>query len=183
MDVETFKNQMQVFGERWGTQQQGNKWRINMNKNGLREEIIKLQSKSVPFYDIFLKPSLIGKNYLLFKYPLWRSEKFKEPKLIGMLQSSEIDFENFKYCYLTANSDSMLISENIVYYSARDALRLKHRYPFVTEEYRENQKKSFLEEYFSNTIWIGCYALDLSYLIGNSGSVFMNWNSNPFQKN
>lgn len=191
MDVKAFKDQTKALGVKWGTPYgyRGllketaipNKWRINISDNGLEQEIIKLQSKSVPLNEIFLKPKLIGETYLMYKrYNLRAGNEWVS--LYGILQSSEIDFEDFQYCYLVTNdSDDILISEGRIDYSEK--INWKHRNPEVTEEYKEKQKIAFLEEFFRGKIWQGCYALDLSYLIGESGSVFMNWNSNPFQKN
>ena len=101
-------------------------------------------------------------------------------KLIGILQSSEIDFDDFQYCYLVADeSGSILIGDGKINFSHKP--NWKDKYPVVTEEYKKNQKIAFLQEYFRGKIWKGCYALDLSYLIGESGSVFMNWDSNPWE--
>ncbi len=110
MNTEDFKNQIGVLGDMWGTPHRGlftdipNKWDIDIYQNGLKEEIIKLQSKSVPINEIFLKPNLIGKNYLIYK-----------------------------------------------------------------------------DRYLRGKCWKGCLVLDLSYLIGDLGFIFRNWNSNALE--
>lgn len=189
MNTDYFKNQIEALGDMWGTPHRGlfttihNKWDIDIYKNGLKEELIKFQSKSVPINEIFLKPNLIGKNYLIYKKRNLRDfGGYKQPsfKMIGLLQSSEIDFDDFQYCYLVADeSGSILIGENRINFSNKP--NRKDKFPEVTEEYKEKQRIAFLEEFFRGKIWKGCYALDLSYLIGESGSVFMNWNSNPLE--
>jgi hypothetical protein len=188
MNMEDFQKQLKALGEKWGTPYRGlftavsDKWWIDIYKNGLKEEIKKLESKSVPFYEIFLKPRLIGKTYLIYQnvYPA----PHRLYTLIGLLQSSKIDFDNFQYCYLVADDmGDMLIGESGINFSNKP--NLKGKYPVVTEEYKENQKKSFLDEVFVGKIWTqskgGLTALDVSYLIGNSDSIFMNWDSNPLE--
>ena len=185
MNTEHFKNQIEALGDKWGTPHRGffsppihPKWDIDIYKNGLREEITKFQSKSVPINEIFLKPNLIGKNYLIYKVRYVRAgnERAEILKLVGMLQSSEIDFDDFQYCYLVADeSGSILIGEGRINYSHKP--KLKRKYPVDNQE----ERISFLEEFFRGKIWKGCYALDLSYLIGDFKSIFMNWDSNPLE--
>ncbi len=186
MNLEDFQNQIRALGDNWGVLQRGlfttitNKWAIDIYENELKEELIKLQSKSVPINEIFLKPNLIGKNYLIYKVRYVFGERNEIPKLMGILQSSEIDFDDFQYCYLVADeSGSILIGDGKIQFSHKP--NWKGKYPVVTEEYKKNQKIAFLQEYFRGKIWKGCYALDLSYLIGESGLVFMNWDSNPWE--
>lgn len=192
MNTEHFKNQIEALGDKWGTPHRGffsppihPKWDIDIYKNGLREEITKFQSKSVPINEIFLKPNLIGKNYLIYKVRYVRAgnERAEILKLVGMLQSSEIDFDDFQYCYLVADeSGSILIGEGRINYSGKTSnIKWEYRYPEVKHNIKE--RIAFLEEFFRGKIWQGCYALDLSYLIGDFKSIFMNWDSNPFQKN
>lgn len=191
MNKEDFLNQVEALGEKWGTPQKSfiktadKRWDIDLHKNGLKEEVDKLESKSFPINEIFLKPALIGKSYLIynFKYYKMPNKSRKIIRLIGLLQSSEIDFNNFKYCYFVADDTSNItISRGRANVANNSSVVARYkRYPVVTEEYREKNNINFLNDVFRGKIWKGCYALDLSYLIGNSGSVFMNWDSNPLE--
>ena len=175
MNVNDFINQVEALGEMWGTQRKSlfnenpKKWDISFYKNGLKERVLDLQSKSVPFYDIFLKPSLIGKTYLIYKTKLDRPITY--PKLIGLIQSSKIDFKNLRYPYMVATDSNDLIIE-------KQRVNISTRLP---KGWLSATERDFLNENFKGKIWKGSYALDLSYLIGNSDSVFMNWDSNPLE--
>ena len=116
MNTKHFQNQIGVLADKWGTPHRGfftdipNKWVIDIHKNELKEEIVKFKSKSVSVNEIFLKPNLIGKNYLIYKVRYLRSgnKRVEIPKLVGILQSSEIDFESLNQ---TRSFNSFLLFE------------------------------------------------------------------------
>jgi len=182
MNVDDFINKLEVLGEKWGTPRKSlfNKgvndgtehkyWDISFYKNGLKEEVLDLHSKSVPFYDIFLKPSLNGKTYLIYK------KELEGPiRLIGLIQSSEIDYKKLRYPYIVASDTNNIII-------AKGRVNISKIIPKVyMRGWIPKTDNDFLNEIFKSTIWKGSYALDISYLIGNSNSVFMNWDSNPLE--
>jgi len=179
MNVDDFINQGELLGEKWGTLIKSlfntapKKWDISFYKNGLKERVVDLHSESVPFYDIFLKPSLIGKTYLIYKkrdYRDYGSWKAPAIKLIGLIQSSEIGFR-LSYPYMVAtDANDMILGKNSVHWSIANPKRREYE-----------TEIDYLNKIFKGKIWKGSYALDLSYLIGNSKSVFMNWDSNPLE--
>ncbi len=105
MNKEDFKNQIEALSERWETQQRNEQgdynsvWDTNAGTR-LMEEVDKLQSKSVPINEIFFKPRLIGKTYLIYGDRYFGGVRINHI-LTGLIQPSKLDFDGFQYYFLT----------------------------------------------------------------------------------